>query len=155
MEQTINLSNGRLHISDPCYLPTIHNSLDVLPGVYRCYVAPGRVAMYICHELTDMETVVRHGWEVLDFTVGVDSGLMGFFDFDYARTIETDVWYNKKILGDDNIGEIPGTIIDKLAFISRTAYGDGTYDVRVHRNHIEKIVAAMVVFDEFPEVENE
>lgn len=97
----------------------------------------------------------RSGWEVCDFSVGVDSGQAGFFDdahyqddhvFDNFPEAEHDflnVWYNHccdLTLGEQQAGVIP------FGAVSSSGYGDGCYTALRHINTDGKTDCVVLFF---------
>lgn len=93
--------------------------------------------------------------------VGVDSGLVGLFDFNYYVVVNSDVNDPERTDGEffdqvmintvktnDGIG---AAIINNSGIVSHTAYGDGVYHVFVARDPVsENIVAIYIDFvDEY------
>lgn len=90
------LLGNRVHVSDPCYAVDAWCAGDlenVLPGEYKCKLVrspdsefePDTVSivksvksMTICHK--DYSITPR---EITELHLGIDSGQVGFFDFDY------------------------------------------------------------------------
>lgn len=87
--------------------------------------------------------------------LGVDSGTMGYYDYDLYPSGEStgdygdeNTLYGKacKITcdeGDHGVIELNGR---KMGFVSRTGYGDGCYSLYIGKNKEGEVVIAKVVF---------
>ncbi|MBO4719004.1 MAG: DUF4241 domain-containing protein [Prevotella sp.] len=150
----IELTTGRVTISDPCYEPGIWcaKSISVMPGSYLCFAEErnGRIeSIQIRHAgHTEIEPATSIG------AVAVDSGQCGFFD---------EAFYNKNQGGEfDNLNSFYGKachitlsdeqagIIDGKGFVSSSGWGDGMYQVFVGEcnflEHEDQITSVMLVF---------
>lgn len=151
---TIELDT-KVRISDPCYgmdvwcAGTLEN---VLPGAYRCFYQmtdEDRVAaIKVVHKDYDPEKYMPS--EHRDITVGVDSGSCGIYDLSYFTKNCTDEdWY-------DSTWDISkAETFDGKALISRSGYGDGSYDCFVARNDNGQIIAVEIAYIQFGEEEDD
>lgn len=157
---TIKL-NEKVMVSDPCYMigtwcqGTVEN---VLPGTYHCfyvteYESYGRVKnLIVVHE--DHLSILESGYffdEVIDETIGVDSGTCGIFDYEYyeryhmdSNDPEHEKWYRDKI--DVQNGRTNFGITDEVGVWSESGYGDGCYPCYVHCDDNKKIVKFVIEF---------
>jgi hypothetical protein len=162
MEYVSSIELGKtLAISDPCYEDNCHGlngKLEILPGLYNCFVTIGEEGWYknrikmatIVHEdyvdlLDDVEMEV-----VEEFCLGVDSGLMGFFDYEYFLKHHKDKldeeWYEKCIQSSEKAFIFSDENHKDECFISSTGLGDGKYNCLVSRNKNGKIVEVTAYF---------
>ena len=163
----VRLGN-KVMVSDPCYgMNTWCQGVlkDVLPGDYECNVEyydgigwGDRVAaIEVVHQ--DYNGVV--GYEPENFEVGVDSGQVGIFDYEYYTRYHDDTnkyphvnddWYEKvcKI----TLAKAQTGTIDDLGFVSSSGFGDGEYTCYTARERNGYIVAIRIEFitdDEYDE----
>ena len=155
---TIKLGN-KVMVSDPCYeLNTWCQGVleNVLPGTYNCNVEYSyegdwgtRVSAI---EVTHQDCGI-YRFEMADFSVGVDSGQAGIFDYEYYATYHTDrterphvddCWYDR--VCDITLARESAGTIDELGFVSSAGYGDGDYDCWVARNRDGYIVAIRIEY---------
>jgi len=115
------------------------------------------------HESYGIEHLSYAEVEECGFTVGVDSGQAGIFDFNtyrndqiaegFARTKEPgDAWYDmccKRTLSDHQCGTVFGDVV------TCAGYGDGLYKAWYVRNDRHEIVAMGIVFIDKYENEDE
>lgn len=145
---TIEVTNDKIRVSDPGYKPdTWCNTVitDALSGKYDCYYIEEDnciAELRIYHESVALDTVFNENYSS---SIGVDSGLCGFYDEDYFQQININAktkndWYDK-IYKIENFD-----VLDKKCCITSSGYGDGVYDCYVHRNDSNKIDAAGIVF---------
>lgn len=149
-------------VTDPCYdMKTWCNIKvnDVLPGTYQifvrrakskedCYDGVSRLLLvhenYVHYFKNDKEDLISDidGTNLLkkvelvhryhQTPIGVDSGLAGFFNYDYFTKIKHSSnekqtrWYHKVC---DKIGNRHYTKIDTQGFISTNWFGDGGYNL--------------------------
>ena len=153
----INLSN-KVMISDPCYLidswcqGEIEN---VVPGTYNCYVLDGDVPSW-GHRIKELfitnsnRPISREEINTLmDFEVGVDSGIAGIFDYDYYEKYHKDshddaykAWFDKYVL--KNHPDF--RITSDLGVWSRSGVGDGSYECYIHCDETGSVDAIRIVF---------
>lgn len=150
----------KLVVSDPYYnLNTWCMAVleKVLPGKYNCYMdyIDNRVSkILIIHGdyKIDETTII----EEEDVDIGVDSGQAGFYNYDYfkkyseMREINEFEWEKKyhepiytQTFDEENYG---GTVINGIAFVASSGYGDGSYGCYTKKNKDGKIIAAKVIF---------
>lgn len=150
----IRLGN-KVMVSDPCYeLGTwCQGVLDnVLPGTYDCEVeysdegAWGErvAAIEVVHQDCGISA-----YEAEHFTVGVDSGQAGIFDYDYYAQYHTDDecdddWYDR--VCDITLAEESAGAIDELGLVSSSGYGDGSYTCYTSRDRNGYIVAIRIEY---------
>ena len=154
----IQLGN-KVMVSDPCYgLNTWCQGVleNVLPGTYDCeveYSDEGAWGVRVAAIEVTHTNCGAYGFEITDFTVGVDSGQAGIFDYDYyvkyhedtnGRREVDDDWYDR--VCDITLSEESAGTIDELGFVSSSGYGDGGYDCWVARNRDGYIVAIRIEY---------
>lgn len=128
---TIEISNGRIVCSDPCYRSEewCADSFPAKNGLYRVYIyhTDNRNAVLeIIHQDYDTKSV---DWDDADSACAVDSGTFGFFDkkyYDKYHDGELDEeWYeNNVVLADDYL------LTDGAGAWSSSGYGDGMYHLQ-------------------------
>lgn len=153
--------NNTVVVSDPCYeLNSCGQGVlkGVLLGFYNCEAKMvndqfwgTRVAsLEVCHEC-----YAHPNYQLAPFTVGVDSGQAGVFDYEYyekyhVNTLENmttnDQWYDD--VCDITLAPQPyGTTEDK-GFVSSSGFGDGVYPCYIAKNNNGEIIAIRIVFIE-------
>ena len=154
----IRLGN-KVIVSDPCYgLNTWCQGVleNVLPGTYDCeveYSDEGAWGVRVASIEVTHEDCRAYGFESVNFTVGVDSGQAGIFDYEYYAKYHTDTnnglevddgWYDR--VCDITLSEDSAGTIDELGFVSSSGYGDGGYGCWVARNRDGYIVAIRIEY---------
>lgn len=129
---TIEISNGRIVCSDPCYKSGewCADSFPAKNGIYRVYIyhTDNRNAILeIIHQDYDDNLYVY--WDDADSACAVDSGTFGFFDKVYYDTYHDgeldEEWYeNNVVLADDYL------ITECAGVWSSSGYGDGMYHLQ-------------------------
>lgn len=153
----IEIKNGKIQMSDPCYSPDLWCShvTKVKNGKWNCKALVGIVphgwgqrvvALEINHESTPKKKATT-----LQAVCPVDSGQCGFFDADYynKQYQNADVnekWYNKicKITCDDD-NDCCGAI-DGQGVVAASGIGDGVYDCYVGHNTSGEVTAMRLKF---------
>lgn len=153
--------NNKVIISDPCYDLDVwcQTILDnVLPGAYDCFtktVTDPRwgtrvTSLEVCHEQCRCPN-----YKPTSFTIGVDSGQAGIFDYDYYEkyhtntlnnTIINDQWYDK--VCDITLSPPQYGAVDNRGFVSSSGFGDGVYPCFIAKNNNGKIIAIRIDFIE-------
>ena len=105
---TIEISNGRIVCSDPCYYSGVWcaDSFPAKNGLYRVYIYhtdKRNAVLEIIHQDYDTKSV---DWDDADSACAVDSGTFGFFDKEYYDRYHDgeldEEWYeNNVVLADD------------------------------------------------------
>ena len=128
---TIEISNGRIVCSDPCYKSGewCADSFPAKNGLYRVYIyhTDNRNAILeIIHQDYDTKSV---DWDDTDSTCAVDSGTFGFFDKEYYDNHHDgeldEEWYDKNVVNADDY-----LITDSAGAWSSSGYGDGMYHLQ-------------------------
>lgn len=128
---TIEISNGRIVCSDPCYKSGewCADSFPAKNGLYRVYIyhTDNRNAILeIIHQDYDTNSV---DWDDADSACAVDSGTFGFFDKEYYDNYHDgeldEEWYdNNVVYADDYL------LTDGAGAWSSSGYGDGMYHLQ-------------------------
>ena len=128
---TIEISNGRIVCSDPCYKSGewCADSFPAKNGLYRVYIyhtENRNAVLEIIHKDYDTNSV---DWDDADSACGVDSGTFGFFDKEYYDNHHNgeldEEWYdNNVVYADDYL------LTDGAGAWSTSGYGDGMYDLQ-------------------------
>ena len=150
----------KLVVSDPYYnINTwcIAVLEKVLPGKYNCYMdyIGNRVRkILIIHEGYNVDEKTINVEEPVD--IGVDSAQAGFYNYNYfkkyseLREINESEWekeYREPIRKSTfHEKKFDGTVINGMAFVSSSGYGDGSYECYTKKNEDGKIIAAKVIF---------
>ena len=132
------VNSGKVIITDPCY--KVYDDsviLDVVKGTWTAYVDynnDGRVAnLVVVNERYDhSKRLYEYNFEYITDDLGVDSGQMGVFDYDFypsdPRSEENEeVFYGKICYITSN--EDGGGVIESFGAVSSTGYGDGAYSL--------------------------
>lgn len=128
---TIEISNGRIVCSDPCYYSGIWcaDSFPAKNGLYRVYIYhkdKRNAVLEIIHQDYDTKSV---DWDDADSACAVDSGTFGFFDKKYYDTYHDgeldEEWYNNNVVDADDY-----LITDGAGAWSSSGYGDGMYHLQ-------------------------
>lgn len=128
---TIEISNGRIVCSDPCYYSGIWcaDSFPAKNGLYRVYIYhkdKKNAVLEIIHQDYDTKSV---DWDDADSACAVDSGTFGFFDKVYYDTYHDgeldEEWYNDNVVDADDY-----LITDGAGAWSSSGYGDGMYHLQ-------------------------
>ena len=95
--------------------------------------------------IDEKDNVIRwtRKWGHQDFTVGVDAGCAGFFDYGKYQE-DKDGWMDKleaALSDSENAG-----IIDNIGAVSNSGFGDGAYDCFVRLDESGTVVMAAIVF---------
>lgn len=140
---TFEITSGKLVLSDPCfdYYPEGPNDdmniYDVPNGKWLVYIinmkhpqVRNKIRNILIHHTS--LTVLDLKWEKIDTTIGVDSGLVGFFDLSHYQnneTISEDVKKQGKTWYDINCE--PCKIAQTIPFgvVSNSDYGNPIYNV--------------------------
>lgn len=158
MNNTFQINNGIVIVSDPCYDTGIwcQSKLDnVKNGKWEADVSEvsGRCGMLTAtHQ--NVKNVSGLKFETIG-TVGVDSGQMGIFDYAFYRNDTnvpkgfkgkiSDDWYGvccEKTLDSPGWGVIDGGVV------SRSGWGDGEYPLEIAKNFDDEIVGIRITFME-------
>jgi len=176
MKNEFEIVSGKMVISDPCYtIPTWCQGVveRVKNGTWVADVEKveswgERVSVLFAlnkealRENPILEDTLRNGWgKQLNFDFGVDSGQLGFFDFEHYRNDNSakdlakydfggdfdidggDIWYRAVCnitLASEQWGVLP------FGVVSSSGYGDGSYPVFGVVNEYDEYVGFMVVF---------
>ena len=170
--------NEVVMVSDPCYSDPTWCQIklsNVLPGEYVPFskkhkIGPRhhRQSMIMAIHKDYLNKVHLWRWEQHKGTLGVDSGQCGFFsmetyrvdksarqiknrfNFPYDTTQPGEEWYLQmcnRTLGDKGWGDYKGGVV------SRSGWGDGSYDLFTTKDAYDKIVGMAIDFqvedDEF------
>lgn len=128
---TIEISNGRIVCSDPCYYSGIWcaDSFPAKNGLYRVYIyhTDNRNAVLeIIHQDYDTKSV---DWDDADSACAVDSGTFGFFDKKYYDKYHNEKldeeWYENNVVDADDY-----LLTDGAGAWSSSGYGDGMYHLQ-------------------------
>ena len=128
---TIEISNGRIVCSDPCYKSGewCADSFPAKNGLYRVYIyhtENRNAVLEIIHKDYDTNSV---DWDDADSACGVDSGTFGFFDKEYYDNHHDgeldEEWYDKNVVNSDDY-----LLTDGAGAWSTSGYGDGMYDLQ-------------------------
>lgn len=128
---TIEISNGRIVCSDPCYRSGewCADSFPAKNGLYRVYIYhkdKRNAVLEIIHQDYDTKSV---DWDDADSACAVDSGTFGFFDKVYYDTYHDgeldEEWYNDNVVDADDY-----LITDGAGAWSSSGYGDGMYHLQ-------------------------
>ena len=164
MKNTFEVTSGKIVCSDPCYeIPTWCQEIieNVANGTWEAEVVEsGRVyRLFVTHMNSNTGGIEDFVGESIGYC-GVDSGQFGFFDFDYYRNDKIaenlqkqdfgadfdeedgDSWYRAccKITIDEKWGVMP------FGAVSRSGYGDGSYEVKGVKNKKDEWVGFCVEF---------
>jgi len=176
MKNEFEIVSGKMVISDPCYtIPTWCQGVveRVKNGTWVADVEKveswgERVSVLFAlnkealRENPILQDTLRNGWgKQLNFDFGVDSGQLGFFDFEHYRNDNSaknlakcdfgddfdidagDIWYRAVCnitLASEQWGVLP------FGVVSSSGYGDGSYPVFGVVNEYDEYVGFMVVF---------
>lgn len=128
---TIEISNGRIVCSDPCYRSGewCADSFPAKNGLYRVYIYhtdKRNAVLEIIHQDYDNKSI---DWDDADSACAVDSGTFGFFDkkyYDKYHDGELDEeWYNNNVVDADDY-----LLTDGAGAWSSSGYGDGMYHLQ-------------------------
>lgn len=164
-----------LVVSDPCYNLTINHCQfkveNLKPGTYYpVMIADNEVITEIAILHSDISGFGKakvSDWQLIeDVCICVDSGQVGFFDFDkYAEKQMKENFESfyeavgQLTLGrfeDKNVrGYLGHGVIEDWGFVSQTAYGDGTYQLFKIESEGEVIGLRVVFVDEAEDEEEE
>lgn len=165
--ELINITSGKITLSDPCYGLNTWCAIQDLPfpnGEYRVVVKKSdeldwgiRVSEIAIYN-NDILPEENYGkemdiwWKQLDGEVGVDSGQAGIFDADYYKKYHkdhnenehvNDNWYDMACgltLSDEQYG-----CTDSSGVVSSSGYGDSGYCAYIGEL-AGQVVAAKIVF---------
>lgn len=159
---SFEVKSGKLRISDPCYdLDTwCAGTLDnVLNGKWNAKIEESdkgswgiRVSNLVA--VHENYALSANNPELTKIDVGVDSGQCGIFDLDQYPKDDPGEYGDKNSFygkvcnltcNEDDMNQSAG-IIDNFGVVSRSGYGDGSYECYVRRNVKGEIVAAEIVF---------
>jgi hypothetical protein len=175
------VSSGKMVISDPCYtIPTWCQGVieNVKNGVWVADVEKvqtwgERVSVLFAHHednTIELDRLLNGYGQQLPFTFGVDSGQLGFFDFDHYRkdgsvvdlpkydfgddydVTDGDVWYRAVCnitLDSEQWGVLP------FGVVSSSGYGDGSYRVFGVTDEQTDYVGFIVIFISDEDIEDE
>lgn len=142
--------NGKLVVSDPIYTDLVWCTVDleVLKGEYNCFYEEDDygcvITSWIVHK--NYNVTPDNILEEVPNIVGVDSGAVGYFDYNYflektsqEKDIE-DILYQQDEKGRYNSGGVANI----NAFVTHTQCGDGSYNCYVKRNKNKDIIAVKV-----------
>lgn len=151
---------NKLAVSDPYYdLDTRYMAVlkNVLSGKYRCYMGyidDSVSKILIIHEGYNVDEETINVEEPID--IGVDSAQAGFYNYNYfkkyseMRQINESKWekeyhepIRKSTFDKENYN---GAVINEMAFVAFSGYGDGSYGCYTKKNEDGKIIAAKVIF---------
>lgn len=151
----IMITSGQVKASDPCYGDEIWCNTtikNVLNGEYEasidimdCDVWGDRVAKLEIHHKDYLNKPTDFEYE---HTCGVDSGTFCLADLEYYKEHHTDRdvnedWYQDYVVDMSDKGHC----IDERCVISNSGFGDGGYDVYIHREQVNGyIVGVEVIF---------
>lgn len=163
---TIEITNGTIDATDPSYGICIDrvNNIKICNGTYECYAVyetkePNHVARcrLVLDDKKTMKKVLRDMswheylpedmfWREYSPTVGVDSGIAGFFvnkpDFneeEWDKFCDDFDDNSHKFIYENNAG-------DSFGFCTESGYGNGIYSVWIIRNNEGKITALEIRF---------
>lgn len=154
MENTFEVTSGKIIVTDPCYDRNIHESNWILNAKNGTWIG----------EVSGTEQIVRHShsriehfvnWIVLGTNLFVDSGQTGVFDHDAypqgdtGESEDLTSFYGKACamtLSDDSAGSV-----DNIGFVSSTTQGDGTFTFYGIKNADNQIVAVKTVYQVYQE----
>lgn len=153
---TFEVISGKLRVTDPCYTKDTWCSgvLDnVAIGKWSAYTEISDAGSWgkRVATLTVMHESISNtrNWSLTDIDVGVDSGQAGFFDESFypegkvGEYDDLDSFYGQVFqmtLSENRAGVIP------FGAVSRSGYGDGSYNCFVCRNDDGLVVAAKIEF---------
>ena len=160
---TITLSKKAV-ISDPAYkLYTWCAAIidNILPGEYNCYLRfkdEGSWGLRVSEivainkNYSDMKQIDITGTE--PYTIGVDSGMCGIYDYDYFSAVkeendDSSKWLMEKVYPltyEDKSGILRGGTLDGLCIVSSSGFGDGAYDLYTTRDELDRVVALRIVY---------
>lgn len=145
------VKSGRINISDPCYSNEVACRGDVLAvnGEWACHIAMSdegsfgrkitRLSAWSIDIDPNAEEITRR---IAPFTIGVDSGSVGIFDFDQyppqgsSFGTEDNGFFSKchsLVAGEDQAGIVE--IKDhKMGVVSRSGFGNGGYKAMLWEN---------------------
>ena len=147
--------DDKIDISDPCYPRDGHSNIidyKIKPGRYGCYIKYGKPEEYEENRIAEI-SIIKKGyggtndmiWNEVG-TIGVDSGLAGFFNHKIEYTDEE--WDDFC----DRLGEEAKWWLNfDNGFFSRSGWGDGGYYVYESRNNDNEVIALKIVFIEYDE----
>ena len=178
MSRNFKIESNRMVLSDPCYEHPKNGGTwcqgiaNVVNGIWEADIEKidGRISKLYAYNLnaaiddpTIKSRIEKFGGTPLPITGGVDSGQFGFFDYNMYRNDESakdltkadfgddfdinegDSWYRaccELTLSDEAWGTIP------FGVVSRTGYGDGSYQVTGIKNSNSEYVALSIIFIE-------
>lgn len=159
---TINLGDT-VHLSDPCYSTEDSNSgggvyfnTPCVSGEWKITLEKNDRGYHTGFRGKSCDSSIDH---TVDGFAFVDSGQFGIFD--------SAIWEDKKEFDDPNnfygksctltLSEEGCGVIDGSGFVSRTAYGDGRYDLTMYFNKDNKLTQFEIVFvsDELEDYEED
>lgn len=176
MSRNFKIESNRMVLSDPCYEHPKNGGVwcqgiaNVVNGIWEADIEEinGRISKLYAYNLnaaiddpTIKSRIEKFGGTPLAFTAGVDSERFGFFDYDMYRNDESakdlpksnfgddfdtndgDSWYRaccELTLSDEAWGVIP------FGVVSRSGFGDGSYQVTGIKNSNSEYVALSIVF---------
>ena len=159
---------NEIRVTDPCYDKGVHCSYvmkDCREGVWNASIEREhagcwgmRVSMLEIRHVAHSKDEVLRFKKVREADIGVDSGQAGFFiesayptdekEFEY----EDNTFYGKVCnLTLDMNERNPNPLhsdggVNEFGCVSRSGYGDGSYNLAVSRNAEGKIIAARIYF---------
>jgi hypothetical protein len=164
MEHYYTFQLGELaHLSDPCYSTQEDGNYSKFnqpchPGLWDAKVALDDgcvVSVEYCHT----NTLLLHKAEMQNFQVAVDSGQFGIFDASIWED-ESDFEASGSFYRECCDATLSGFMVSPIykheygklsefgfGFVSRTGYGDGSYNVEAYYNN-GKLVKAKITFIE-------
>ena len=149
-----------VHVTDPCYgieSWCSHTLKNVLPGEYLV-TADSDSDGHICYlSIVNKETIGTiydpFKMDVECSSIGVDSGLCGFFDkdqFEHFKSTE-DLRAEFYDMIDSNDSDV--RIIDDVGVYSSSGYGDGLYYLYVQRDNQGRAIAAELEYIDPEEID--
>ena len=160
---SFTVSSNKLVISDPCYPLDIWCQgilNNVKNGKWEGYVEyqdNGKMCKSViaCHSDNKINKWARKHFSVCDFTVAVDSGQAGIFDFDSYKNdsvatnpLPTSIcteekWYSNCC--DATLSQERAGIV-REGVVASSGYGDGSYLAYIDQAEDGKIVAVEIAF---------
>lgn len=147
-------------VTDPCYSLTVHCKKvidNVVPGEYETSVEPidagnwgKRISSLLAIKRDSYREIVQE--ECLENVIGVDSGQVGIFDYNYRIEQGDDLGeyhdessiYKRICLltsSSSQWGELDNKVV-----ASSSGFGDGCYDLVLFKNKEDKIIGFKVIF---------
>lgn len=148
---TFIICSGAIRVADPCYgddtwcMGTLKNAKN---GTWNAYTRrknePGwgvrNTHIVIVHESAVVSKVKLD--QILEATIGVDSGQAGFFDS--TRNTSNDKEYDE-VCGQTLETDLSAGVIDRGA-VSSSGIGDGSYHCRYAKDEKGEVIAAEIRF---------